>query len=396
MDDGGDTMDDGLIFGIAGIMFVWNTGLWFGFIHKMVWVAYHGEEKVPKFVQFCVLLVTLLFVGAGLAVPAAVGGPVVMAIAYPPIVIAIIYILYKNPKNPITQALLHLIDSPPELNKAAYNGDLITCRRLLEEGKADLNAVNKVGATALHSAFFFHNGLDDWRTNVATDEKVARAIAKFEIAQLLIDMGASTRAVDALGKTPIEVAPDAFACARAGLLEPMKMMLRLTGANEMTQTPNRNTLLHAAALCSLGKWSESKVLAPTAVDGKCNCARYLLSHGLSPDSPNDAGMTARRLCTSRIGPVYAKMLAVIDSYGAEAITPPQAAPAMVPQVPMGMQMMKVIVPPDVASGQMFVIQTPSGQQMQVAVPPGVSSGQQIEVAVPEAVIVATAIDVHLF
>ena len=102
------------------------------------------------------------------------------------------------------------------------------------------------------------------------------------------------------------------------------MMLRLTGANEMTQTPNRNTLLHAAALCSPGKWSESKVLAPTAVDGKCNCARYLLSHGLSPDSPNDAEMTARQLCTVDTtgpeadelgpGPVYAEMLAVIESW----------------------------------------------------------------------------------
>ena len=68
-------------------------------------------------------------------------------------------------------------------------------------------------------------------------------------------------------------------------------------------------------------------LAPTAVDGKCNCARYLLSHGLSPDSPNDAEMTARRLCTvdpaeaeSVVhpdlgpGPVYAEMLAVIESW----------------------------------------------------------------------------------
>ena len=60
------------------------------------------------------------------------------------------------------------------------------------------------------------------------------------------------------------------------------------------------------------------------LDGKCKCARYLLSHGLSPDSPNDAEMTARQLCTVDTtgpeadelgpGPVYAEMLAVIESW----------------------------------------------------------------------------------
>ena len=300
----------GVQIAVGGPLFIWNTTLWLCAI----------KEECCSFV---ILLVTVPFWGVGVVVPALLG-PVAMAIAHPPVVAAIIYILHKNHKN--------RDEPPPKLHKAAYDGDLNACRLLLDQGEVDLNAVNKsaqlgrelVGATALHSAFFFHNGLDDWRTNVATDEKVARAIAKFEIAQLLIDMGASTRAVDALGKTPIEVAPDAFACARAGLLEPMKMMLRLTDANEMTQTPNRNTLLHAAALCSPGKWSESKVLAPTAVDGKCNCARYLLSHGLSPDSPNDAEMTARQLCTVDTtgpeadelgpGPVYAEMLAVIESW----------------------------------------------------------------------------------
>ena len=321
--------DDGTPSGVpiflGGFFFFWNAALWF-LLGEMVFGSVFEIIRAGKAKEYCcelfLFLFTIPFWGAGLAVPAW-QGPVAMAIAYPPVVAAIIYILHKNRDEP---------KEPPKLHKAAYDGDLNACRLLLDQGEVDLNAVNKsarlgrelVGATALHSAFFFHNGLDDWRTNVATDEKVARAIAKFEIAQLLIDMGASTRAVDALGKTPIEVAPDAFACARAGLLEPMKMMLRLTDANEMTQTPNRNTLLHAAALCSPGKWSESKVLAPTAVDGKCNCARYLLSHGLSPDSPNDAEMTARQLCTVDTtgpeadelgpGPVYAEMLAVIESW----------------------------------------------------------------------------------
>ena len=61
---------------------------------------------------------------------------------------------------------------------------------------------------------------------------------------------------------------------------------------------------------------------------------------------------------------------------------------------VGTQMMMVTVPPGVTAGQMFAIQTPSGQQMQVAVPAGVSSGQQMQVSVPAPtppVVVAAAV-----
>ena len=58
----------------------------------------------------------------------------------------------------------------------------------------------------------------------------------------------------------------------------MKLMLELLEANALTPTPNGTTLLHAAALCSPGKWKESRNLSEAAISGKCDtaaCAQLL-------------------------------------------------------------------------------------------------------------------------
>ena len=391
-------------FILGGFFLVWNTFMWCGIVQQIAKQIANGQQCSGQ--DKCQMIFPVLFLipffGVGLVIPAAVGGPVAMGIAYIPIVLSLVLLLYRIPDNPITQLFVPCFDPQPPLHRAAFKGDLETCRTLLDAGKEDLTAVNKAGATALHSAFFFFNGLDDWQTNVSSDKKVAAAIAKFQIAQLLMDRGASTQAKDPLGKTPIDCAPDAFACARAGLLEPMKMMLTLKQANATDITPNGTTLLHAAALCSPGKWAESRKLAPKAVDGKCDCARYLLSLGLNPDMPNQAGATARSLCTVNQalgaqylntphgpGPVYEKMQSI---FGAAPIVPSQVA--MAPQAPTAAQMMMVTVPNGVASGQNFVIQTPSGQQMQVTVPPGVTSGQTMQVSVPAPTPVTAAVVVE--
>ena len=180
-----------------------------------------------------------------------------------------------------------------KLHKAAYVGDLARCTRLIEQG-ADLNLLNKAGASPLHSALYFSRGLDDWQTNLSTETKYRRATGKFEVAKLLIAKGASKTLADSFKKTPLEVAPDAFACARAGLLEGMKYMIEIHELDPMAERPSfpGETLLHNATFCGK-KWTEGKKLCTSAVSGKAQTAQYLMSLGLSPDAPNATGRTPR-------------------------------------------------------------------------------------------------------
>lgn len=205
------------------------------------------------------------------------------------------------------------------LHKAAFAGDAVKVRALLDANPDAVNITNRTGATPLHSAFFFAGGLDDWARNLArvetvgsdskgryidalrgSDKMFERALKKFEVAQLLMDKGADITAKDAFQKTPIESAPDHFMLARAGLLEPMKKVLQLKGADPLATSPNGTTLLHSAAFCG-GDWKRSNLLSPKAIEGKKAIAAYLMALGLNPASTNQDGRTAFDNCAV-IGP----------------------------------------------------------------------------------------------
>ena len=259
----------------------------------------------------------------------------------------------KIVENSCIGPILDSMGGQSKLHKAAYLGDVASVTRLLETG-ADLNALNKAGASPLHSAFFFNNGLDDWQSNLSTDEKFRRATGKFDVAKLLLAKGASKTLVDSFKKTPVrhqlaprsahhpsgtrrpvpaaptvpclpcspmrwvelarsrsqlEAAPDAFACARAGLLEGMKYMIELHEIDPMAERPNApvtgETLLHAATFCG-AKWAEGKKLCTSAINGKAQTVQYLLGLGLSADAPNGNGHTPRFYATIDETNPYAK------------------------------------------------------------------------------------------
>ena len=413
-DDYGDEGDEAGPLVIAGFFLLWNSFIWCAFIKLLCKQTCNGEKVGGA--QLIPFLFMIPFVGVGIAVPIAVGGPLSLGIAAIPIVISVPCILYRNPENPITSFFLSfcrpcLAKSAglSELHEAAFDGDLEKCRALVDKG-ADVSALSKSGATALHSAFFFVGGLDDWGRNVSTSQKFARAKAKFEVAQLLMDKTSALKETrDSFGKTPLDVAPDHFACAKAGLLEPMKMMIALKGADPMQPSgADGFTLMHAAAFCSPGKWSESHKLCSDAVTGKCDIAKYLMSLGLSPHVQRPNGSKPIDQCTvspstpyyaqykntpNGPGPIYDAMLQTLTAASPATMQAPMSQAA-----PMGQSMtqqMQVVVPAGISPGQAFTIQAPDGSQMSVACPPGVTAGQTIAVMMPMPVQVvqATAIAV---
>ena len=161
----------------------------------------------------------------------------------------------RHPRHPVAKKINPILDDSIDvtigvlldkmggitpLHRAAYVGDLAKVTRLIEHG-TDLTVRTNLGATPLHSAFFFKNGLDDWN-NVSSELKFRRAKGKFDVAKLLIAKRQDLLVHQDLYRNyPLEIAPDHFTCARAGLLEGMKYMIDLKEADPMATTANGST-----------------------------------------------------------------------------------------------------------------------------------------------------------
>lgn len=162
-------------------------------------------------------------------------------------------------------------DDDPIIFTAINRGQTDLVEFMIKSGRFDLNAKNHLGSSPLHAA---------------------AEGGKTEIVKLLLRGGANSRSADSNGRLVIH------AVAAAGNVEAMKLLINHgENINEPTVSPKLTPMdLEARRLFPGENWGSDDVFSQpihiAAEKGNIEMVNFLISHGVSRDTPNNRGRTA--------------------------------------------------------------------------------------------------------